>query len=290
VQAQVLASISQQDPEFGKVFGQMPPADAIQRAGNGIRARLGMPVRQAAQPAAPKYMNVGGSLLEVPTEAGGTPRVAYREPQTQASPAESKPQLVEITLPDGSTQKQWVRPGESQGQPVGAPVKPRPALVPKDVNTAKMKLTQIAVAKRQIANARQKFEALRGSFSAGPGGSLLPTPSGKAFDAAIDGMRGSVTAITRVPGVGAMSDYETRLDQSKFPTRGDYEDVIDQKLTQLETLFSGLEEGYTGLLGGSDMAAPAPAAPTGAPKAGEIRKGYRFKGGDPAKRENWEKQ
>ena len=262
--------------------------DSIARLATG----LGMAPPQEAQPAAPKYMNVGGTLLEVPTEAGGTPRVAYREPQTQAAPAESKPQLVEITLPDGSTQKQWVRPGESQGQPVGAPVKPRPAIAPKDVNTAKMKLTQIAVAKRQIANARQKFEAIRSSFSAGPGGGLLPTPSGKAFDAAIDGMRGSVTAITRVPGVGAMSDYETRLDQSKFPTRGDYEDVIDQKLTQLETLFSGLEEGYTGLLGGSDMAAPsAPTAPapTGAPQPGEVRKGYRFKGGDPSNRGNWVK-
>lgn len=35
--------------------------------------------------------------------------------------------------------------------------------------------------------------------------------------------------------------------------------------------------------------APAAAAPSGVPKAGEVRKGYRFKGGNPADKNNWEK-
>lgn len=45
------------------------------------------------------------------------------------------------------------------------------------------------------------------------------------------------------------------------------------------------------LNGGNRAPAPQPAAPaaSGLPKAGEVRKGYRFKGGDPSKRENWEK-
>ena len=39
-----------------------------------------------------------------------------------------------------------------------------------------------------------------------------------------------------------------------------------------------------------DEETPATTAPSGAPKPGEVRKGYRFKGGDPAKQESWEKQ
>lgn len=40
-----------------------------------------------------------------------------------------------------------------------------------------------------------------------------------------------------------------------------------------------------------DLMTPKPAAPSasGAPKAGEVDSGYRFKGGDPADRNNWEK-
>jgi hypothetical protein len=34
---------------------------------------------------------------------------------------------------------------------------------------------------------------------------------------------------------------------------------------------------------------PAEMKPTGAPEVGSIKKGYRFKGGDPADEKNWEK-
>jgi hypothetical protein len=40
----------------------------------------------------------------------------------------------------------------------------------------------------------------------------------------------------------------------------------------------------------ADEAAPEPAAaPSGIPKAGEVRKGYKFKGGNPALATNWQK-
>ena len=123
-------------------------------------------------------------------------------------------------------------------------------------------MTQVKVARNQLNEAKRRYEALKDTFSAGPGGQFIPTPAGKAFDAAINSMRGSITALTRVPGVGAMSDYETRLDQSKFPDRGQYEEVGAQQLAALEQLLDTIEQGYSEILGGR---APAP-APQEAPK------------------------
>ena len=151
----------------------------------------------------------------------------------------------------------WTADGNLEPIPGGpADAKTTQPLSPKDTNTARVKLTQVQIARNQLNTAKQRFEALRNTFSAGPGGNLLPTPEGKAFDAAIDSMRGSITALTRVPGVGAMSDYETRLDQAKFPTRGKYEEVAAQQLQALEDLLNTIEGGYSELLGTKPGAEP----------------------------------
>ena len=85
----------------------------------------------------------------------------------------------------------------------------------------------------------------------------MPTERGKKFDAAVDRMRSTLTALTRVPGVGAMSDYETKLDQGKFPARNAYESVTTEQIQGIEDLLSTIESGYAGLLsGGSSEQAP----------------------------------
>jgi hypothetical protein len=90
----------------------------------------------------------------------------------------------------------------------------------------------------------------------------LPTERGKAFDAAVDQMRSTLTALTRVPGVGAMSDYETRLDQAKFPSRQNYESVTAQQIDAIDGMLNAIESGYTDLLGGqSQQAQPGQPAP-----------------------------
>jgi hypothetical protein len=167
----------------------------------------------------------------------------------------------------------------------------KPTLSPADMNKARVKLTQIKIARRQLTQAKEKYAELKDTLSAGPGGGLLPTPKGQAFDKAIDSMRGSITALTRVPGVGAMSDFETRLDQAKFPSRNLYEEVGAQQLQALDDLIGALEQGYSEMTG----AAPAEEAPTaapaaaGGPKPGTVEDGYMFIGGDPTDQKRWVK-
>lgn len=128
----------------------------------------------------------------------------------------------------------------------------------KDATTARQKITQIRAARQQINSARQAFQKLRGTFSAGLGGQYLPTPEGQAFDRAISNLAPLITAVTRVPGVGAMSDYESKLQNAGLPSRGTYEDVTLQQFQDLENLLNTVEGGYNDLLSGGQ--APAGAA------------------------------
>jgi hypothetical protein len=163
------------------------------------------------------------------------------------------------------------------------------ALSQKDRTTAKMKLNTVRLAREQLADIQTAFDGIKGTFSAGPMGTgRLPSKGAASFDRAVDGMRSTLTALTRVPGVGAMSDYETRLDQAKFPTRFEYEDVTQQQIDQIAKQLNLIELGYTDLMGETPEA-EQPQQSTGGPQPGAIEDGYKFLGGDPSKPESWQK-
>lgn len=140
----------------------------------------------------------------------------------------------------------------------------------KDSTTAKLKLTTVSLARKQLNAIKEAFTTgTEGVNAFGPAQGMLPTQAGKKFDARVDQMRSTLTALTRVPGVGSMSDYETKLDQSKFPKRGDYESVTADKLQQLDDMLALIQNGYTGLLsGGASQEQPAqsPQAPQQSPQ------------------------
>lgn len=161
------------------------------------------------------------------------------------------------------------------------PVTVKP-MSPKDQATAKSKITMLTLARQQLQNVQDKFDSIKGSaFSAGPGVGHIPTPSGKAFDAAVDGMRNTITGLTRVPGVGAMSDFETKLSQAANPSRTGYESITQQQIDQMAQMINTLESGYQGMLpdieetppgpGAGSPARPAPGA-AAHPKAAAVRK------------------
>lgn len=146
------------------------------------------------------------------------------------------------------------------------------SLSQKDQTTAKQKLVTVQLARQQLENIKKRFANLRDSMSAGAfGQGTLPTESGKSFDAAVDQMRSTLTALTRTPGVGAMSDYETRLDQAKFPSRRNYESVTAEQIQAIEDQLTLIDRGYRGLLEGAapEGSAQQPTA-SAAPAGGEV--------------------
>lgn len=134
-------------------------------------------------------------------------------------------------------------------------------------NTAKAKLVDLKAMEDQLGKVEAAFKPLKGSFSAGPGGGYLPTVEGKQFDAAVALLKGMARKLTRTPGEGAMSDYESKLAELANPSRSEYEDVTADQIQQLRALVKTTREGYEALLqdaGGNSDNLP------GANKGGDI--------------------
>lgn len=156
-------------------------------------------------------------------------------------------------------------------------------------NTAKQKLIDLRAMDDQLTKVEDAFKPLQDSFSAGPGGGILPSVDGKRFDAAVALLKGMARKLTRTPGEGAMSDYESKLAELANPSRGEYEQVTADQIQQLRALVKTTREGYEALLqdaGGSTDNLPGN---SGVPQPGTVEAGYRFRGGNPADQNNWER-
>lgn len=178
-----------------------------------------------------------------------TPKMGYTPPKSETA---SQPSDIERRL--ALAQGMGASPDELRRMVVGGDSgRDAQRISSKDATTARNKVTQIQAARQQLESARQAFEKIRDSYSAGLGGNYLPTPEGQAFDRAIRNLAPLITAVTRVPGIGAMSDYESRLQEASLPSRGTYEAVTDQQFRDLENLLNTVEGGYTNLLGGDQQ-------------------------------------
>jgi hypothetical protein len=230
---------SQSHPQVGDLF-KVDPAKTQAQLVAGMEQALGIKPEKPEAPAKPELRTVGDSLVQI-DEQGARP--IYTAPaKPEKAPAPEKP-------PAAPSGYRFTGSGDLQAIPGGpADALSAQKLSPKDTNTARVKINQVKIARTQLLRAKAAWNKIKGGMTAGPGQGLLPTAGGKAFDAAINAMRGSITSLTRVPGVGAMSDYETRLDQSKFPDRTSYESVTEEQMQGLEDLLNNIESGYADLL------------------------------------------
>lgn len=96
------------------------------------------------------------------------------------------------------------------------------------------------------------------------------------------GAASGLAAIQNPTGIITTPDVELSYAQSPNPT-----DPRDVQATKIENFLT--QYGYQPRARQTPAPAAAPAAPTGIPAPGEIRNGYRFKGGNPADRNSWEK-
>ena len=127
----------------------------------------------------------------------------------------------------------------------------------KDRTMSKLKMTNIRLAKQQLAAVRDAYEKMGLACQYNPA-----SESGRLFERTVDALRSTISGLTRTPGVGAMSDYETRLDQAKMPTRLDYPGVTEQQIQSLDDMVNTLEAGYSDLTGPPPQQAPnTPRAP-----------------------------
>lgn len=166
---------------------------------------------------------------------------------------QQRPDNAVVPVADANSPTGFVyeRRGNSAGKPAPAPrAQTSGRYSSKELQQARDKIRVLGVAKQQLANLKAQRDKIKDSFASGPGmGMVTPlSEDGSNFDSAVDMMRDTITGLTRTPGVGAMSDFETRLSQAKLPTRNEFESSRDLKIQGLEDFILNLESGYLGLL------------------------------------------
>lgn len=215
---------------------------------------------KALQPREPDRFAAGGGYYEMGPD--GSPRQLVAPP-----PREEKPPRGQV-VQDANGNFVVVDPTTGTSAPVtgadGKPVagKGPTTLTGKQLENAKGKLLAIQVLRKQLANLQKAFDETKG-LQAGPLTGKLPTPDNRKFEAAKAALYTTVRQLSRTPGEGSMSDYESRLSTAQLPDLGDYESATQQKIDQLADLANTIEQGYTGMI---------PQGQTGgAPKEGDTK-------------------
>lgn len=145
-------------------------------------------------------------------------------------------------------------------------------LTPTQRGVVNQKLKLLPTIRQQLNRVRDLQREMResGTLARGAIGGLLPgaIAGGKAerFDKALGALRKSILALTRVPGIGSMSNYETALDEMALPSRWGSDEGRAEAIQGIDQLVSGLETGYKELV-------PQGSARSAAPRSGGGNRG-----------------
>jgi hypothetical protein len=228
--------------------------------------------------------NLGGTTQMVDTNPLTNPAVVGQTFQRAATPGEveaarhnqavegsaaqkaSRDQTQIVTDADGGVQ--LVNKQTGQAQPVtgadGQPVIGKGGLSQEQLKNASSKQQTVTILRKQLENLKAARDKL-GTMDYGVvAGRQAVTNSARAYDGALAALQSTVRQLTRTPGEGSMSDYESRIAQAQLPGRVDPAEVIDQKITQLEDLANVIEQGYSSILskskGGRQQPTTTPSA------------------------------
>lgn len=129
------------------------------------------------------------------------------------------------------------------------------------------------------------------------GRALMLTEEAQMLDQAVNDAFQHVMALTRIPGVGAQSDWEGRLQMIPLPSINQHPNVRKQAIASLESLVNEITavaerviSGDTSQLVPQAQTTPRPQEkPSGPPQIGEVRKGHVYIGGPPNSPSSWQK-
>ncbi len=213
----------------------------------------------------------------------------YESPRQEFKPSFRN---VTRTLPDGSTQIGSYDTSTGMynwnGDIVPAGTKPRADAMGKAIGEAEGAQTAKAPVKASMDYVISQFEPILektmqgGLFGAsGKAGTVLDKKDKERFENLREQMSTELRTVFRIPGEGTLTEKEQQQYGVQLPH-------TDNEVETNRQILKDIRERIRLRLGG-DPAGDKPAAPK-APSIGEVRGGYRFKGGDPSKQENWVRQ
>ena len=265
-------------PEQGAEIVRSIPGDRVQLRqylqGKLMESQQAKDMLTAALPNL-KEINLGGHTQIVDTNPLTNPGIAGQQLQRTATPGELEQQrhnqVVEqrqaaqeqtqiVTDADGGVHIVNKQTGQSQTatDAQGNPIIGKGGLSQEQLKNASAKKQTVEILRKQLDNLKAARANL-GSMDYGViAGRQAVTDSARAYDGALAALQSTVRQLTRTPGEGAMSDFESRIAMAQLPGRVDPSGVIDQKITQLEDLANIVEQGYSDMLSRSGgRAAPA---------------------------------
>lgn len=134
----------------------------------------------------------------------------------------------------------------------------RTTLTGTQLANVKGKLVTVSLLRTQLNNLREKWKAIKGTYSAGPGAEKYTyTPGGQAFDKAKEALQTTIRMLTRTAGEGSMSDWEGKIAQAQVPNRNGFESSTEQQMDQLDDLSNVIEKGYKDMVSGDEMSTEA---------------------------------
>lgn len=152
-----------------------------------------------------------------------------------------------------------------------------------NINT---KLTALDAIEQQLAEVERLIPIVEREGWTGYLQGLVPggmDEQSNAFDKAVATLTALVRQLTRTPGEGSMSDYESKLAAAIPPSRRDTDAGRDQSIRDLRALVETTRSGYQEMLGAAE---PQPQGGQGAMQTGKIivdgqGNRYRYKGSGP---------
>lgn len=274
--------ISKAPPEVQAGMAQADP----EQLWSSIEPALAQAVGEKPQPGQ-LYQTAEGFL---PAEQA-VGKMPYQAPQRAPMEAPAKPQLVDVPQPDGTTQKQWVYPGQSRGAPVGAPTTTAAAAKPPTEADKK-----VATLFGSMVTAANNLADLAGADTSSLGNAALD--SNPLTRAATSGdyrkyqsaaKQWSANLLYIKSGATATPEEVYSTYQQFFPQPGDTEEVKAQKAAAREQEMRNIQATYPDTTKQYKWKSQSTSPASGAPQIGEVKKGYRYKGGDPASPSSWEK-
>lgn len=214
----------------------------------------------------PPASQVGGepAAVDGPASVGVPPRQVYRSPAERdgardaAADAKDK-EAQRVANETLELKKETARLRRTQPTPQAAQ-KNREKLQTLDVIDARLDDVEAAFMGPKNPDGTRKPGGIEGSFSVGLAGGYLPSVGGRGYDATVDALRPFLRQISRTPGEGSMSDYETKQAEALLPARNDHPSVVKQKIQQIRNIVKQSRLGIAG--SGAQAAGPTAPGPT----------------------------